>query len=350
MHEKSRVPAAMKGDGKTVKLKKILLLLAIFYLIAALLPLLAFCRGSTGNEEKGEKSTEPKSSSGVSAAQTEPTGEEFRIQDADGTILTVSDEEFVRGGLAAEVPPTWETEALKAQGIALYTYYSRLREQNRAKGGDEPDFTCDTDKGLVYVPQEGRKERWGDQWEEWEKTLVTVEKSIRGLTLQSEGELVCATFFAISSGNTDSAADVWGGEADCLLPAASAGDVFASGYLSTVTMTEEEARKAIQSAFPKAELGKDPKSWLTELHRSDSGTVLSGKIGGAEATGTQIRNTFGLRSANFDWKFADGKFTFTVRGWGHNVGMSQTGAQYMAQNGASCQQILAWYYPGSELV
>ena len=248
------------------------------------------------------------------------------------------------------MPPTWETEALKAQGIALYTYYSRLREQNRAKGGDEPDFTCDTDKGLVYVPQEGRKERWGDQWEEWEKTLVTVEKSIRGLTLQSEGELVCATFFAISSGNTDSAADVWGGEADCLLPAASAGDVFASGYLSTVTMTEEEARKAIQSAFPKAELGKDPKGWLTELHRSDSGTVLSGKIGGAEATGTQIRNTFGLRSANFDWKFADGKFTFTVRGWGHNVGMSQTGAQYMAQNGASCQQILAWYYPGSELV
>ena len=230
------------------------------------------------------------------------------MEDADGEVLEVEDSEFVKGGIAAEVPPSWEPEALKAQGVALYTYYSRLREQNREKGGDGADFTCNTEKALVYLPQEARKERWGENYETWEAALAEAEKSIRGQTLQQDGALLCSTYFAISSGSTDAAQDVWGGEYSYLQPAASPGDVFAEGYLSQKSMTEAAVKEALLTAFPNA---------------------------GEEATGTQLRNAFGLRSANFTWKRQDGKFIFTVKGWGHNVGMSQNGAQYMAKNGAS---------------
>lgn len=320
-------------------------LLVIFYLIAALLPLLAFC---SAREEPEEAAPETSQQSPAGSA-VEQTGI-FRIEDADGEILEVEDSEFVKGGIAAEVPPSWEPEALKAQGVALYTYYSRLREQNRAKGGDGADFTCNTEKALVYLPQEARKERWGENYETWEAALEEAEKNIRGQTLQQDGALLCSTYFAISSGSTDAAQDVWGGEYSYLQPAASPGDVFAEGYLSQKSMTEAAVKEALLKAFPNAQLGDEPESWITEVERTGSGTIRKARAGGEEATGTQLRNAFGLRSANFTWKRQDGKFIFTVKGWGHNVGMSQNGAQYMAKNGASYQEILAWYYPGSQLV
>ena len=327
------------------KLRTILVLCGIFYLAAALLPLLSFC--SVHEEREGQVSQKEEKTTKQELSATEESV--FRLKDADGTILTVEDAEFIKGGIAAEVPPTYELEALKAQGVALYTYYSRLREQNRKQEGEEADFSCNTEAGLVYIPQEERKSRWGEQYETWEKILTQVEESIQGQTLLEEGELLCATYFAISSGSTDKGEDVWGGDSPCLQAVASPGDVFASGYYSVVEMSEEQVKKAIMETWPQAVLGDEPSKWITEIKRSGSGTVLQGKAGGEEATGTELRNAFGLRSANFTWTVKNGSFTFQVKGWGHNVGMSQTGAQYMAQNGADYRQILAWYYPGSEL-
>ena len=177
---------------------------------------MAFC---SAREEPEEAAPETSQQSPAGSA-VEQTGI-FRIEDADGEILEVEDSEFVKGGIAAEVPPSWEPEALKAQGVALYTYYSRLREQNRAKGGDGADFTCNTEKALVYLPQEARKERWGENYETWEAALEETEKNIRGQTLQQDGALLCSTYFAISSGSTDAAQDVWGGDYSYLQPAAS---------------------------------------------------------------------------------------------------------------------------------
>lgn len=322
----------MKRKG----IRVFLVVMVMGYLVAAAVPLLAVwsAEGKTSSQNKA-----PSTGAGS-----------FRLEDADGTILEVSDEEFVRGGIAAEMPPTWEPAALEAQGVALYTYYSRLRAQNRESGGEGADFSCDTQNARVYLPEELRKERWGDKFEEYESALEQAEKAVRGKTLQKDGELVCTTYFAISSGNTDAGGDIWGGDDTCLQPAASPGDIFADGYLSQVQISEKEAKEALAKLCPEEELGDDPDTWVTELERTGSGTVRSGMVGNTQVTGTELRNAFGLRSANFTFEIEQGKFLFTVRGWGHNVGMSQNGAQYMAQNGADYQEILAWYYPGSELV
>ena len=189
-----------------------------------------------------------------------------------------------------------------------------------------------------------------DKFEEYEAVLEKAEKAVRGKTLQKDGELVCTTYFAISSGNTDAGGDIWGGDDACLQPAASPGDIFADGYLSQAEMTVNEVKEALARLCPEEKLGNDPDAWMAKLERTGSGTVRSGMVGNTQVTGTELRNAFGLRSANFTFEIEKGKFLFTVRGWGHNVGMSQNGAQYMAQNGADYQEILAWYYPGSELV
>lgn len=322
---------------RSKNLKRVIALCGAFYITAALVPLLAFCSAHGTTQEEIPPSS-PVSSNDV-----------FRLKDADGSILEVAETEFVMGGIAAEVPPTYPSEALKAQGVALYTYYSRLREQSRAKGA-ESDFACDTQTGLVYLPKETRKERWGDSYEEWETALEEAEKAIRGQTLQEDGALLCSTYFAISSGSTDDAADVWGGDYSYLKPAASPGDVFADGYLSQASFSLSDASKAITDAYPDAKPGNDASQWITDVERTGSGTIRKARLCGEEVTGTQLRNVFDLRSANFTWEEKDEKLIFTVKGWGHNVGMSQNGARYMAENGATYEEILSWYYPGSDLI
>ncbi len=319
-------------------LKRAVVLCGAFYLVSALIPLLAFL--PVWGASNTEKTPSPNPA---------PSSQTFRLHDADGSILEVGETEFVIGGIAAEVPPTYPKEALKAQGVALYTYYSRLREQSRAEEKNS-DFSCNTQTGLVYLPKEARKERWGDSYEEWEAILEEVEQSIRGQTLQEDGALLCSTYFAISSGSTDDAADVWGGDYSYLKPAASPGDIFASGYLSQATFTSSDGKEAIIDAFPDAKPGDNPSKWITDVERTGSGTIRKAKLCGEEVTGTQLRNVFGLRSANFTWEEKDEKLVFTVKGWGHNVGMSQNGARYMAENGAGYEEILSWYYPGSQLV
>ena len=70
---------------------------------------------------------------------------------------------------------------------------------------------------------------------------------------------------------------------------------------------------------------------------------------GLSVSGLDMRTAFSLRSADFDLVFHEDKFVFTVRGYGHGVGMSQYGANYMAQQGADYREILSWYYPGTQL-
>ena len=71
-------------------------------------------------------------------------------------------------------------------------------------------------------------------------------------------------------------------------------------------------------------------------------------VGGKSFKGTEIRTIFGLKSSTFTVKYENNNFIFTVCGYGHGVGMSQYGANYMAQQGLNYKQILEHYYQNSE--
>ena len=281
------------------------------------------------------------------------TGLSFRILDT-GTkrVVTVEDREFVRGSVAAEMSPLAQTEALRAQAVACYTYYGRLREASRKKPDSSlngADFSADLQNGQGYATEEVRKKRWGGRYDEYAKELSGAVDSVSGQVLRSGGELIDATFYAISSGNTENSADVWGGTRPYLVSVASPGDRFAGGYQTTVVLTQEKMKERILAAAPGADLSGDPTKWVGSAVRTPAGSVKTVTLGGKSVTGGQARSAFGLRSSDFSVGFSGGNFTFTVRGYGHNVGMSQAGAQYMAKEGADYQQILSWYYPNTTL-
>ncbi len=300
--------------------------------------------------------SDPSSSSSQPAATAAPqsllTG--FKILDqSSGNVLEVSDRDFYYGAIVTEMTPEDSPEALKAQAVAAYTYYSRLREQQLQKPSEELKgayFTADCKNWNVYVTKDQMKERFGSQYDAYDQKLSQIIESVYGQTLQYQGELALTTYYAISGGKTEAAADIWGGSCDYLVPVASPGDMFADGYQTYVTLTEEQVKNAVTKKWQDADLSGEPAVWFGEMKRTGSGSVETCLIGGKEAKGSEIRTAFGLRSANFDVAFQDGSFTFTVKGYGHGVGMSQVGAEYMADQGSNYEEILAWYYPGTTLV
>ena len=118
-------------------------------------------------------------------------------------------------------------------------------------------------------------------------------------------------------------------------------------YLSTVTYTIPEFSARLKKL--KITLPKNIHSFIGEVKTTNSGTVKSIILANKSFTGAQIRSAFSLRSANFDLKFNDDKFTFTVRGYGHGVGMSQYGARILAKEGSDYKSILKYYYTGVEI-
>lgn len=286
-------------------------------------------------------------------SEPQPSGSSFHILDT-GTkkIVTVKDRDFMTGAVPAEMSPAAEQEALKAQAVACYTYYSHLRtiqKESPDASLNGADFSADLQNGQIYLTEDLRKKRWGSHYKEYAQALKSAIDPVFGQVLKNNGELIEATYYAISSGNTESSADVWGGKRPYLVSVASPGDRFAGGYQTTVTLTLDKMKACILSAAPYANLSGDPSGWVGSAERTAAGSVKTILLGGKSVSGNDARTAFGLRSANFTVSYSDGKFTFLVLGYGHDVGMSQAGAQYMAKEGSGYRQILSWYYPTTEL-
>lgn len=284
----------------------------------------------------------------LSLSTPAPEEDAFTIYDtATGSTLEVPAEEFLPAALACEMDLSAPEEALKAQTVALYTFYSYQRAHSSGEGAD---FACDTANWLVYVPQSAMEQRWGEDFSSYYETLQAIAASVKGQVLTWEGEPICAAFFAISGGATETAGNVWTEDLPYLQAVASPGDCLANGYLSTVTLTAEELKAAAEAAWPgEISLEGPVEDWISQVDVSPSGYVTSALVGGRTCTGEELREAFGLRSACFTLDTSQGVFQFSVHGWGHGVGMSQAGAAFLANQGASYEEILAYYYPGATL-
>lgn len=307
-----------------------ILLLTSLYLSMLLIPFVSFGKAK-------QKEDQPP------AAQPANTNEFIFRNAAANTVLHLPEEEFTFSIVAAEMSPEAPIESLKAQAVASRTYYSRLREKSR-KQGASADFSVDS-----FRSKDELKKSWGDKANEYADNIQKALTETSGEVLQYDGELADTTYFAISSGQTENAADVWGGSCPYLISVASPFDPFIEGFQTKKTCSAGEFKKKIEALSSKADLSKDAEKWIGSVERSPAGTVKTITIGGVVFTGEQIRSAFGLRSADFSLTSDNTGFTFLVLGYGHDVGMSQCGAEEMAKEGSSYKEILSWYYPGTLL-
>ena len=113
-------------------------------------------------------------------------------------------------------------------------------------------------------------------------------------------------------------------------------------------LSAQQVKELTLYAYPGADLSGEPAGWFGNIRRSGQ-TVTSLTLGGLTLTGGQVRKLFSLRSAAFEVEWDGAKFTFSVTGYGHGVGMSQYGANALAGEGKTFRDILTWYYTGTEV-
>lgn len=274
----------------------------------------------------------------------EAVSESFKVLDCEtGRITEIKTEDYIFGVVAAEMPALYEEEALKAQAVAAYTYACYRRSQNGDKGYD---ITNDHTTDQSFTTEEAARERWGGNADKYCEKIRKAVRDTAGYMVTYEGAPALTVYHAISSGRTEACENVWGSSLPYLVPVASVGDKLSPDYLTTAEVSEEKFKAALEG---ECELSGKPAEYFGEFSRTDSGNVIEAEICGQKLKGSRIRSIFNLRSNDFDAAYKDGKFVFTVRGFGHGVGMSQYGANYLAKQGSGFAEILKAYYTGCDV-
>ena len=271
----------------------------------------------------------------------------FLIQDAStGQVLELSRREYLIGAVAAEMPVSWPDEALKAQAVAAHSYALYCRDHAA------PDsigwLTADPARRQSCLTDPVLRSYWGTAYETNYARLAALVDEVEHTVLLCDGAPACASYFAISNGRTEASENVWGTALPYLVAVDSSTDLSADNYLYTVQFTAEQMQQAL------AGLGllpdpAAPASWFGEAALTPSGYVASLPVCGQSVTGPALRKALGLRSACFTVQYQEGSFLLTTKGYGHGVGLSQWGAKALAEQGQSAEEILAHYFPGTEL-
>ncbi len=273
---------------------------------------------------------------------------DFRIKNlSTGEVETVSARDYVIGAVASEMPASFSVEALKAQAVAAHTY--ALRRKLDAASGDA-DFEADPSNYKGYMTEELARVWFGDNFDVYWSRIAGACDEVLGKVLVYQEEPIIAAYHSMSAGLTESAETVWHTGVPYLVPVESAGDMLARNFEVETDVTADEVKGLLVAKFPDIKLPSDKTKWFDIKKRSESGTITELVAGDVTMTGQDAREMFTLRSANFTVGYANGKFTFTTLGYGHGVGLSQYGADYMARQGATYDEILAHYYSDAALV
>ena len=283
-------------------------------------------------------------SKGDAVLTVSPTAEDtVRVKMSDGKVAEMETSDYLTGVVAAEMPAEYTEEALKAQAVAARTFLAFKKEKN-AK--EDYDITADYTTDQAFLTEEELKEKWADAFDENYAKVTKAVKATQNEMLYFNGKPIMSVYHAVSSGKTEGAENVWGEDYPYLTATDSIGDLLCPDYLSTVTVSADDFKKAFGEEI---KLEGEAKGWLGKMENTESGTVSKIIIGGNEFKGSDLREKFSLKSSSFDLIFDGTNFVFTVRGYGHGVGMSQYGANYMAQQGSDYREILTWYYDGCEI-
>lgn len=238
---------------------------------------------------------------------------------SNGEIENIDLETYVMGVVAAEMPISFEEEALKAQSVAARTFV--LSRDLKVD---------DTTNSQVYLDKSQRKERWKENFDTYEKKLKKVIDATKGEVLTYDDAYISALFFSSSSGKTENNEDYF--------------DSSAIPYLRSVSSDYEKPIVEYNHISTAKLIETFGGSYMVILSYTKGGSVNEVRIGDTIYSGREVREKLGLNSSCFDIVESDDGYSLTTYGFGHQVGMSQYGANGMAKEGFSYKEILRHYY------
>lgn len=269
----------------------------------------------------------------------EPVDEDLVLIYNEGSVYSVPVESYITCVVLAEMPASFEMEALKAQAVVARTYTYRRMEQPKH---NEAAVCTDSICCQAYVAVADYIENGGTVDSVNRIAQAVAETSGQVMTYQ--GTYIEATYFSCSGGKTEDAAAVWGSDVPYLQSVDSPGEENATHYTDTVRLSAEEFCEKLdyQPSGPS-------ETWIGQIRYTEGGGVSNIQIGEKIFSGTQLRKCLNLRSTAFVITAVGDVVTITTKGFGHRVGMSQYGADAMAVMGKSYREILCHYYQGAQL-
>lgn len=259
-------------------------------------------------------------------------------------------DEYLYGVVSAEMPADYELEALKAQAIVARTYTLYQIINNNDKHGDA-DICDDSSCCQAWISKDNRLARWDEDLREsnWNKIVQAVDET-SGKIITYNGSPINAFFHSNSGGTTEVVSNVWGGtDLPYLQSVETSGESDYSQYSSELTISKDDLVDKLKTKYPDIEIDFDDENAIEILEYTDSGRVKTIKFGNIEIAGTEARTLLGLRSTNFSFSIDGDNIIFSVIGYGHGVGMSQTGADSLAKSGSTCEEIIKHFYTGVEI-
>lgn len=273
---------------------------------------------------------------------------------SEDKVVTMDLEDYVKGVVSAEMPATFEIEALKAQAVAARTYTvqkiisSRQGKNDHSNGAD---ICTDFAHCQAWRSKEQLKEVWGffGYLKYWSKISKAVD-STKYMIITYDGEIINPLFHSTSGGKTENSEQVFSTKMPYLRSVISLGEESSPRFETKVGFKFDEFKQKLKTIASDIMLEKKDIKNTNVLEISEGGHIMRIRIGNKEFSGKEIRNLFSLNSTNFTIKMDGDKIIFDTKGYGHGVGMSQYGANYLAGQGKNFMEILKHYYTGVEIV
>lgn len=280
--------------------------------------------------------------------KTENNTENMEIQENDifqvyitnkDEVVSLSALDYITGVVCAEMPALYDDEALKAQAVASYTYayYTRSRStENPDLSIKNAHISDQSSKHQAYKTPEDLKALWGEDFDQYYNKVRNAVSEVVGKLIVYDDEPIMAAFHAMSWGKTENCANVWGGDVSYLVSVDSSGDEASSNFINTFTFSQEKFKEILSITDDNITIG-------ATTHTA-AGMVDTIVINGRQYSGIKIRSLFSLASPCFTLERQNGNFVFTTKGKGHGVGLSQNGANALAQKGYGWEEIILHYY------
>jgi len=259
-----------------------------------------------------------------------------------GEYVSLTPEDYLTGCLFAQIPVNYREEALKAQAVAANTYALRLLADG-VKLSDS-QVLCQP-----YFTEEKAREYYGEDYNVYYGKVRRAAEYGAKHVIVYDSEPIYAVYHSVSAGVTNTAYSVWGRNFPYLQSVNSDWDREYADFDCVNEISPDAVRAAILNYDKTAAMPVDYSLWFADIQKNKEGYAVSVKVGDFTFSGGDMWRVFGLRSTAFDVTYNGLAFSFETKGYGHGVGMSQYGADYLAKT-YTCEQILNYYYKEIKII
>ncbi|WHY77432.1 stage II sporulation protein D [Neobacillus sp. WH10] len=299
-------------------------------------------RGKLGEDLTKASAKETKSTS-TSTADSDTAVEVAVFRSSKKIIEKVPFEDYLVGVVAAEMPAEFKEEALKAQALAARTYIVNRLVSKDTMGVPKGAQVTDTQIHQVYMNDEEMRRNWGKDYSWKKEKVLEAVQTTGGQILTYDGKPIDALFFSTGNGYTENSEDYWSGNIPYLRSVSSPWDKKSPKFSNqkVLTVKEFEAMLGVKIGSGST-IGKI-------VERTTGKRVGKVNFNGKVLSGKDIREKLDLKSSDFAWERKGENIVITTKGFGHGVGMSQYGANGMAEEGSNYKEIVKHYYKGVEI-